>query len=153
MSATLGALVLEIAARQILPVLVSEVGTQAVRHATRRAARADTQRATAAPRLDAPPVRMVSTVTVGSQTPGRVRLQVPGLRGQLVAAQAATARLQRLAGVSKVEANALTGNVLVQYDPAATTLARIVKAAEPPAPRGARARRPAVERRLALVGN
>ncbi|HEY7066720.1 MAG TPA: hypothetical protein VII06_34950 [Chloroflexota bacterium] len=150
MSASLGALVLEIAARQLIPVLVTEVSAQAFRHAARTATEAVTRRQEA----EAPPptLHTVRTATVISEMPGRVRLQISGLRGDGQRAAALQARLEKLPGVSRAEASALTGRALVQYDPARTTLPRILAAAESPAPVCARRRAPRATP-LALVAN
>lgn len=136
MSGSLGALVLEIAARQIIPVLVSEVSAQAFRHAARTAT-------ASAVRQPEPPARAgtlhaLRAATVCSEMPGRVRLQIAGLRGDAAMAAALDVRLRVLPGVTRVEVSALTGKALVQYDPEQTTLPRILTAAEPPPARSRR---------------
>jgi hypothetical protein len=142
--------VLEIAARQIIPVLVTEVSTQALRHAARTAAESSIRRLAAS--RPAPTLQPLHTSAIISEMPGRVRLQVAGLRGNPARAAALRERLRTLAGVHQVEASALTGKALVRYDRERTTLPRILAAAETSAPcRASRAKRctPA----LALVGN
>src|SRR5713101_3710122 len=50
--------------------------------------------------------------------PGRVRVHVPGWSGQ--GKRSLETRLCQVQGVRSVQANTLTGNILVQFDPAAT---------------------------------
>src|SRR2546422_443700 len=50
--------------------------------------------------------------------PGRVRVHVPGWSGQ--GKRGIETRLREVQGVRSVQANALTGNILVQFDPAVT---------------------------------
>jgi cation-transporting ATPase I len=64
--------------------------------------------------------------------PGRIRLHLPAWSGQRL--QMIEARLQRLPGVRRAQANALTGNVLIYYDPARTdekTLRQLVIDVQP----------------------
>ena len=138
---------LEIAAGQLLPALVAEVSTQALRHAVGGVVASTgkcspTARRSQAARL----LRAVATATVISQMPGRVRLQVVGLRGNAVLAAALRTRLQRLPGVRSVDSSVLTGKVLVQYDASQTALSEILAAterSEPPAQRRNPSRRAA----------
>ena len=50
--------------------------------------------------------------------PGRVRLRVPGIKGQPALAREIEQQLAGLAVVRRVEVSAVTGSVLVVYDPA-----------------------------------
>jgi hypothetical protein len=145
-------LVLEIAARQLIPVLVTEVSAQAFRHAARTATASAARRAVASVPTRAGTLHALRAATVISEMPGRVRLQIAGLRGNAALAAALDARLRAVPGVSRVEVNPLTGKALVQYDPRRTTLPRILTAAEPPA---ARPRRRSARggRALAAIAN
>src|SRR5581483_12298915 len=69
-----------------------------------------------------PAVRVAS-----APEPGRVRLAVDGLQGKPDRAGEVEARLSRLAGVKVVSANTRTGNVLVLFDPARCTAAKVVQ--------------------------
>jgi hypothetical protein len=63
-------------------------------------------------RLATPQLRIVHAL------PGRIRVHVPRLSAAPHAAvQGALSRLRRLAGVRRVSASSVTGNVLVTYDP------------------------------------
>ena len=61
----------------------------------------------------AEPLRVLSLV------PGRVRLHLPGWAGD--GRHRLEAELRRARGVRSVQANPLTGNVLIHFDPQATT--------------------------------
>ncbi len=50
--------------------------------------------------------------------PGRLRVHLPGWGGQ--GKRNIETRLRQVEGVQNVQANALTGNVLIQFDPAVT---------------------------------
>src|SRR5436309_4831142 len=50
--------------------------------------------------------------------PGRLRVHVPGWEGQ--GKRSIETELRQIQGVQSVQANALTGNILVQFDPAVT---------------------------------
>src|SRR6516165_2076423 len=62
-----------------------------------------------------------------SLVPGRVRLHLPGWRAG--GADAVETRLGRLPGVRWVRANPLTKNVLIHFDPKATTERQLLAAA------------------------
>jgi hypothetical protein len=67
-----------------------------------------------------------------SLTPGRLRVHLPGWHGER--ADRIEARLRAVPGVRAVQANPLTGNVLVRFDPAAavpTILAALPRQPEP----------------------
>ena len=61
--------------------------------------------------------------------PGRVRVQVPGWSGR--GQRDLEARLRRTPGVRGAEANPLTGNVLIRFDPAATDARALLAAVRP----------------------
>lgn len=136
-----GGIVLEIAAEHLVPLLVTEVSSHALRHAARHVARSASARARSpqAPRAPAP-LGLAPRTTILSQVPGRVRLQVSGLRGDAARAGRTAARLRALPGVQAASINPLTGSALVQYDPTATELGRIRAALEVVAPVGRRQR-------------
>ena len=48
--------------------------------------------------------------------PGRIRLRFRELKNKTIA-ETASARIRETAGISNVEINALTGSILVEYDP------------------------------------
>jgi ATP-binding cassette subfamily B protein len=58
------------------------------------------------------------TSSVRSFIPGRARLDVPSIRGDRAMAAAAEEAVAATAGVTAATASAVTGTVLVQYDPA-----------------------------------
>src|SRR5919201_6245973 len=60
------------------------------------------------------------------EVPGRVRLHVPAWSGP--PASALDSRLRRIQGVRSAQANPLTGNVLVRFDSAVTTVETILEA-------------------------
>jgi copper chaperone CopZ len=64
--------------------------------------------------------------------PGRVRVHVPALAGY--SARSVEAQVRRVPGVRDVEANPFTGNVLVRFDPRATTARAILDALRTPGP-------------------
>src|SRR5205085_11074131 len=77
--------------------------------------------------------------------PGRVRVHVTTLAGY--GAHSVEAQVHRVPGVRDVEANPLTGNVLVRFDPQATTARAILDALRTPGPwpEGSEPRRQRVE--------
>ncbi len=153
-------MLLELAAEHILPVLVAEVGNYALRQVTGGAAppacRCPTQWRPKAAKVASRAVHAVPVVTLVSQVPERVPLQVAGLRGDSHRAAWVEESLRRLAGVSSASVNALTGSVLVQYDPRRVAVTQIQARLEPP--RHAPRRRATLQRpasgawQLALVG-
>ncbi len=151
-SVSLSDLVLEVAARQIIPALVTELSAQAFRQAARSA----TEWADSRPPGPLPTTALHAggSTTVVSEMPGRVRLRVEGLRGNSALAAGLRERLLRLPGVRGVDASAVTGTALVQYDLGRTDLPRILATAESPAPGAAcRAAGLGSSVRLALVGS
>jgi copper chaperone CopZ len=120
---SIGAAVFEIVAEYVLPTLVAEVGSYTVRQAARRVSGS-----CVAPRPStrpAPRVHAMDTPLVLSDTPGRLRVKVPGLQGAAPRARTIAMVLTRLRGVERVGASALTGTVLVEYDGAQVGVAAI----------------------------
>jgi len=72
--------------------------------------------------------------TIVSNTIGRVRLRVTGLRGDPIRGRAVGCLLTGLPGVHSAEASSITGTVLVLYTPAEITLDDIRCALEPRRP-------------------
>ncbi len=153
----IGVVVLEVVAQELLPTLAAEVGTRLLRQAAEGVARSTADRAVAERACDGARTKGLALVegagatAVLSHMPGRVRLQVGGLRGNTTRAQQVETALQALDGVQRVEASVVTGNVLVQFEPQATNLACIRGALEPARPAPTRERR-ATARHLQLVG-
>ena len=77
-----------------------------------------------------PRLRTVSPVQIVSATPGRVRLEVSGLREQPLLAQAVTDAALGLAGVRQAEASSRTGRLLVHFQPGEVAADAIVAAVE-----------------------
>ncbi|MHC1728214.1 MAG: HMA2 domain-containing protein [Syntrophobacteraceae bacterium] len=50
--------------------------------------------------------------------PGRIRVRIPSIKYDYAQAEGLQEKLESLTGVTTVYANALTGSVLVNYDPA-----------------------------------
>jgi hypothetical protein len=78
---------------------------------------------------------MTMRVDVLSQTPGRLRVHLPDWTGGPGAIES---RLLRVPGVEAVQANPLTGNILIRFTPGATGVPSILAALHqlpgPPAP-------------------
>lgn len=72
------------------------------------------------------------SVEILSAIPGRARMRVHGLRDDAARATEVTNTVRALAGVTAVEANVLTGSLLVRFDASQTDVASIVAALEPP---------------------
>ena len=60
---------------------------------------------------------MVSAVTLVHAVHGRMRLKVPGVKGDSARAQTIEGTLRTFPGILKVKANPVTGSVLLYYDP------------------------------------
>jgi hypothetical protein len=73
------------------------------------------------------------TVEVLSAIPGRARLRVQGLRDDAARTAEAGNMVRAVNGVTAVEANPLTGALLVRFNTGQTDVATIVAALEPPA--------------------
>lgn len=63
-----------------------------------------------------PLLRMTRPVRTVHLMPGRVRFRVEAMRGRAEAAERLEAQIGRIEGVARVQANPVTGSVLVQYD-------------------------------------
>jgi hypothetical protein len=59
----------------------------------------------------------IAGIRVVHAMPGRVRIKISRLKGNVVAARELQDRLSEVRGVQRVEANPVTGSVLVLYDP------------------------------------
>ena len=70
----------------------------------------------------------VQAVQVVSAIAGRVRVQVAGLSGQATLARRLEREIGALAGVLEATANARTGRMLVQFDPAVVRVETLVGA-------------------------
>jgi hypothetical protein len=101
----LAGVLLEVAADHFLPALLSELGEYAVRRASRAVF------PTVQPTLRA------ADSDVLSHVPGRLRVRVPDVRGNVARARQLERCLGLLTGVRRTQASALTGTVLVEYDP------------------------------------
>jgi hypothetical protein len=121
---SVAAILIELAAGQLVEKLVVAAAERAVRRAVGDGG-ASAGRAALGPRVVPLPVAAAWTSTVRSHTPGRVRLHVPRMQGDTGSAALLAARLRRVPGVRNATAQPLTGTVLVEYDPEATSLARI----------------------------
>lgn len=51
------------------------------------------------------------------QTPGRLRVRIPGIKGVEAAGEAITKILRDLEGVRLASVNTITGSVIIQHDP------------------------------------
>ena len=60
--------------------------------------------------------------------PGRLRVHVPRVKGNVASARAVEATLSKLNSVSHVEGRELTGSVVIHYDPKAITGAALLAA-------------------------
>ena len=79
------------------------------------------------PRTDPPPVGIAPVgITIRSSLPGRARFAAIALRNQPLRARTVEATLRKLPGLRSVTITPATGSVLVQYDPGAITLARLI---------------------------
>jgi hypothetical protein len=125
-SINLGSLVVKLGAQYLLPILVEEVAMYAAQQALRGAATPAVAAANWPVRL-----RLVtpSAVTaVLSDTPGRLRICVAGLRDNPARATALVKTLPRLAGIKTTDASTLTGHVLIHYEPGQVTPHQILAA-------------------------
>jgi hypothetical protein len=69
----------------------------------------------------APLPAVLGTGTCIHAVPGRLRLRIPRLKASPWMAAALEHELRRVEGVLRVEANALTGNLLIVYDKSSQT--------------------------------
>jgi len=117
MSSALSDVAIKLAVEYLLPYVVQEATTFASRSAIKDAIPPIPSTLTAPKQqVTGPRARPTALPAILSNTPGRVRLHVAGLRGNSAHRRAIVASLTRLAGVQTVNANDLTGNVLVLYD-------------------------------------
>jgi hypothetical protein len=97
----LAGLILELA-EHVLPALLSELGELAVRQVASAAVWPTTREANA---------------SVLSDLPGRLPVRVPEVRSEATRARNLEQQLATLVGIRQAQASALTGSVLVEYDP------------------------------------
>ena len=121
-TASLAPMATEFATRYVLAPLVQELSSQLLASTVRAALRATTRGRARPPSS----ISAAGPSLLLSHTPGRVRLRVPGLRGETKRAAGLVRQLEQLFGVRRVEANLLTGTVLVLFDPAAVAVQSIV---------------------------
>jgi copper chaperone CopZ len=88
----------------------------------------------AADQAATPELRMVPSIEVISDVPGRVRLRVHGLHANAARAGEVAATVRALGGVTSAKANPRTGTLLVHFDPELTSVAEIVAELQPPLP-------------------
>ena len=60
---------------------------------------------------------VLATGTCLHAVPGRLRIRIPNLKASTRLAAALESELERVEGIRSVEANPVTGNVLIVYDP------------------------------------
>ncbi len=144
-----GSVLVEIAASQIIPALVSEAHNYIIRGGERSTKQESRPQSLCL----VTPARRSVTAAIISDTPGRVRFSIPSLRENSAEASISEAALQGLPGVRKVTVSSITGSVLVEYEPRQTTIKRIYTALEgrTETPRGRRGN--ANFQRLTLVAN
>ncbi|MGE3273356.1 MAG: HMA2 domain-containing protein [Chloroflexota bacterium] len=132
---------------QLVRAVASEVATtlacQAISHAVGTMARptaaatdltavSEAPARATSPAASATELRALPTVEILSAIPGRTRLRVHGLRDDAARAAEVTATVRALDGVTAVEANTMTGSLLVRFDARQTDVQTIVAALEPP---------------------
>ena len=78
--------------------------------------RKKTARSPAAPVRRSPLLRAPGVLAVRHALPGRTRFHVPSLKGNLAAADRLEQTLSGIEGIRVVQANALTGNVLIEHE-------------------------------------
>jgi len=61
--------------------------------------------------------------------PGRLRIRIPALKRNAEKARVLTKALSHVSGIQSVEANLLTGSLLVHYDPCVSNAAAVLSAA------------------------
>jgi hypothetical protein len=114
--------VLQLVGPMLLELVIREVAVPAVK----RIVRSETTERPVdvlTPRFQA-----LSTVQVVSDVPGRLRVDVVGLRGQTELACKLTDVVASLDGVTRAEANPKTGRLLVTFDAARQTVPALVSA-------------------------
>ena len=128
----LGSQLVRAVASEVVTNLACQVLQQAIASAV--SAPREPARPTAVVPDQTPRLRSLPTVELLSATPGRARLRVHGLRGDDARADELAARLWALEGVTAVEAKALTGTLLVRFDPRRATFREIQAALAPRRP-------------------
>ena len=73
-----------------------------------------------------PRFQALSAVQIVSEVPGRLRVEVMGLRGQAALARQIEHAVAALDGVTQAEANAQTGRLLALFDPTQQSAAALV---------------------------
>ena len=121
--------VLQVVGPMLLEMAVREVAVPAVRRLV-RSGEADVPVAdvAAAPTADpmTPRIQALSAVQIVSEVPGRMRVEVLGLRGQVELARQIEDAVAALDGVTQAEANAQTGRLLALFDPTQQSAAALV---------------------------
>jgi len=115
----------------LLELVIREVAVPAAKRMTRPSVGVAAEQApTALPfgDLTTPRLAAVSAVQVVSEIPGRVRVEVAGLRGQHELARKVSDDITALAGVLRTEASAQTGRLLVHFDPTQQSVLTLVAA-------------------------
>ena len=128
-----GGLLLDFAAGQVVQFMVRELSVRAIRSPAPSVLRPRVTPGRPRLRVLAPPDSFTRTKVV-SETPGRVRLEILDLRGNPARVVAIEETLVNHWGVRDARANALTGRVLVEFDPARISLDEIRAALEPAEP-------------------
>ncbi len=54
-------------------------------------------------------------------TPGRIRIKIPSIKGKEDRGRVALELLESLAGIENVSINLLTGSIVIKYDPTTTS--------------------------------
>lgn len=118
MSSMIRDVVLKLVADLVLPYVVHEASNYASRAAIRRTIPPTPVRLVpAVRRCSDGQIPSATEVTVLSAMPGRIRLHVTGVRGNPTRADALSTTLFSLPGVESANANPLTGNILICYNP------------------------------------
>jgi copper chaperone CopZ len=66
-------------------------------------------------------------VFLAHDIPGRFRVRIPAIKGEQGSAAEIEARLRQVPGVRTVLANPITGSVLVEYQPPATSMRGVLQ--------------------------
>jgi hypothetical protein len=131
-----GSILVKLATNYVLPALVEEVA----KYATKQVLRSAFSPEVAVPAYPARlrpeyPVQLRlivpnESLEILSDTPGRLRVHVAALRDNSARATALATAMAGLNGVKSSDANTLTGNVLVHYEPREVTPLKILAAIE-----------------------
>ena len=123
--------VLQVVGPMLLELVIREVAVPAAKRMVQGAA-PETSDDLVALRPDIAPqgprLQALSTVQIVSEVPGRVRYEVAGLRGQTDLARKIADEVATLDGVTRTDASAQTGRLLVQFDPEAQSTASVAAA-------------------------